>query len=181
MHALVTGAGGFLGRYIVEQLVDRGDRVRGFARGNYPEVSALGVELIQGDIRDAAAVEAACRGIDVVFHVAAVAGIWGPWHHFYDVNTQGTINVLQGCRRAGVPRFVLTSSPSVTFAGRDQCGVSEITAAIPRKWLAHYPFTKASPSTPYAFGGHNGLDLQPRPQSGGRATSTSSRGSWTHS
>jgi nucleoside-diphosphate-sugar epimerase len=142
LHALVTGAGGFLGRYIVEQLVARGDQVRALARRAYPELGALGVETMQGDVQDAAAVSAACRGIDVVFHVAAIAGIWGPWKTYYGINTLGTENVLAGCRQQGVSRLVYTSSPSVTFAGTDQRGVDE-SAPYPKKWLAHYPHTKA--------------------------------------
>jgi nucleoside-diphosphate-sugar epimerase len=142
MFALVTGAGGFLGRYIVEQLLARGDRVRGFARGNYPELSEQGAQLIRGDLRDTAAVAAACEGVDVVFHVAAVAGIWGPWEHFYSINTLGTRNVIDGCRQAGVGKLVYTSSPSVTFDGHDQCGVDE-SAPYPTRWLCHYPHSKA--------------------------------------
>lgn len=142
MHALVTGAGGFLGRYIVEQLVARGERVRGFARGAYPELVSAGVEIVQGDIRDAQAVARACVGIDVVFHVAAVAGIWGKWEYFHGINTLGTKNVLAGCREHGVRRLVFTSSPSVTFDGSDQSGVDE-SAPYPKNWLCHYSHTKA--------------------------------------
>jgi 2-alkyl-3-oxoalkanoate reductase len=142
MHALVTGAGGFLGRYIVEQLLARGDRIRTFARHRYPELDALGAESIQGDIQDTAAIEHACEGIDVVFHVAAVAGIWGPWRHYHGINTLGTANVIAACRKCRVGRLVYTSSPSVTFAGRDQCGVDE-SAPYPTRWLAHYPHSKA--------------------------------------
>ena len=52
MHALVTGGGGFLGGYIVEALLARGDRVRSFGRGEYPALAAQGVEVVRGDIRD---------------------------------------------------------------------------------------------------------------------------------
>ncbi len=142
MNALVTGAGGFLGRYIVEQLIARGDRVRAFARGTYPELAALGAEMVQGDVRDAAAVQAACQGIDVVFHTAGVAGVWGPWDYFYGINTLGTRNVIAGCLAEGVTRLVYTSSPSVTFDGADQCGVDE-SVPYPKRWLCHYPHTKA--------------------------------------
>ena len=142
MHALVTGAGGFLGRYIVEQLAARGDRVRTLARGRYPELDALGAEAVPGDVRDAAAVERACDGIEVVFHVAAIAGIWGPWKLFHEINTLGTANVIAACRKHAVGRLVYTSSPSVTFAGRDQRGVDE-SAPYPTRWLAHYPHSKA--------------------------------------
>ena len=142
MHALVTGAGGFLGLYTVEQLVARGDRVRAYCRGDYPELRRLGVEIVQGDIRDREQTTAACVGVDTVFHVAGVAGIWGPWDHFYGINTLGTENVLEGCRRHGVGRLVYTSSPSVTFDGRDQRGIDE-SAPYARRWLCHYPHSKA--------------------------------------
>jgi nucleoside-diphosphate-sugar epimerase len=142
MKALVTGGGGFLGRAIVEELVARGDWVRSFSRRSYPELDALGVQHQSGDVRDAAAVDRACRDVDVVFHTAAVAGIWGPWRHYYGINTLGTRHVVQACRQQRVPRLVYTSSPSVTFTGRDQCGVDE-TAPYATRWLCHYPHTKA--------------------------------------
>jgi nucleoside-diphosphate-sugar epimerase len=142
VKALVTGAGGFLGQYIVEQLVARGDEVRAFGRGTYPQLERLGVESIQADIRNAEAVAAACRGVDVVFHSAAVAGIWGPWDHYYGINTLGTSHVLAGCRQHGIRRLVFTSSPSVTFDGRDQNGVDE-SVGYAHRWLCHYPHTKA--------------------------------------
>ena len=67
LKALVTGGGGFLGRYIVEQLRARGDAVTVFGRGTYPELEALGVRVVRGDLQDAEAVKAACAGIDVIF------------------------------------------------------------------------------------------------------------------
>ena len=142
MNALVTGAGGFLGQYVVEQLLARGDRVRGLGRGRYPQLEWLGVEWVQADLADAAAVSDACRGIECVFHVGGIAGIWGPWRRFYAANVLGTQSVVAGCRRHGVGRLVYTSSPSVTFDGRDQCGVDE-TAPYPQRWLSHYPHSKA--------------------------------------
>lgn len=142
MHALVTGGGGFLGLYIVEQLVAHGDRVRVFCRGRYPRLNELGVETIQGDVRDAGAVERACAGMDVVFHAAAVPGIWGPWSLFYGINTQGTLNVVEACRRQGVPRLVYTSSPSVVYDGESHEGVDE-SRPYPERYLCHYPHSKA--------------------------------------
>jgi nucleoside-diphosphate-sugar epimerase len=142
LTSLVTGAGGFLGQYIVEQLVARGDRVRALVRRTTPALESLGVECLHGDIRELADVKRACLDVDIVFHVAAVAGIWGPWKHYYDTNVMGTKNVISGCCHASVRRLVFTSSPSVTFAGRDQCGIDE-SAPYPSRWLAHYPHTKA--------------------------------------
>ncbi len=142
MRALVTGAGGFLGRRVAEMLVERGDKVRSLSRKSYPVLDELGVETFQGDVRDPEAVRAACRGVDVVFHVAAISGIWGPWELFHGINTRGTEHVLQACQAERISRLVYTSSPSVTFDGSDQCGVDE-SAPYPDRWLCHYPHSKA--------------------------------------
>lgn len=142
MHALVTGANGFLGRYIVEQLLARGDRVRALVRREAPELSSLGAELARGDVRELPALMTAAEGVDAVFHVAAVAGIWGPWKHYFEINVSGTANVLEACLQNKVPKLIFTSSPSVTFGGSDQCGVDE-GVAYPEKYLAYYPQTKA--------------------------------------
>ena len=142
MNALVTGAGGFLGLYIVEMLVKRGDRVRALCRGQYQKLDSLGVETVEADLRDRDAVVAACQDIDVVYHVAGAAGIWGSWNHYYGINTLGTQHVVAGCRTHGLRRLVYTSSPSVTFDGRPQRGVDE-SAPYPTRWMCHYPHSKA--------------------------------------
>jgi 2-alkyl-3-oxoalkanoate reductase len=144
--ALVTGGGGFLGRYVVEQLVMRGERVRSFGRGAYPELEALGVEVIRGDIADAGEVARACEGVDGVLHVAALPGIAMDWRQYERINLHGTENVIEACREHGVQRLVYTSSPSVVFAGEDQCGVDE-RAPYSFEWMeanrAHYSRSKA--------------------------------------
>jgi nucleoside-diphosphate-sugar epimerase len=142
MKALVTGGGGFLGGEIVRQLRERGDSVRSFSRGTYPPLESLGVEQARGDLADPGAVAAAAAGCDVVVHVAARAGVWGPWDEYYRANVVGTENVLAACRAHGIRRLVFTSSPSVTFAGVDQEGVDE-SEPFPERYLAHYPHTKA--------------------------------------
>lgn len=147
MHTLVTGGGGFLGRAILEQLLARGDQVRSFSRGDYPVLTKLGVEVVRGDIQDVDVVVRACAGVDCVIHTAAIAGIGGPWRRFYAANTVGTQNVIAACRRQGVSRLVYTSSPSVTFRGRDQSGVTEREVPIDLAWLerngCHYSRSKA--------------------------------------
>lgn len=142
MKALVTGANGFLGKYIVEQLLRDGWQVRTLTRNDDADLQELGVEMQLGDIRDADKVIAACQDIDTVFHAAGVAGIWGPWNHFHGINTIGTENVLQGCLQHGVKRLVYTSSPSVVFAGMEHCGVDE-SVPYPTRWLGHYSHSKA--------------------------------------
>jgi len=142
VKALVTGAGGFLGSQIVEDLLARGHAVRGLCRKDYPALAARGVEMIRTDLRDRRAVIEACRGIDIVFHTAAAAGIWGSWKHYYAVNVRGSAHVVEGCRAQGVRRLVFTSSPSVTFEAADQAGVDE-SAPYCRRWLCHYAHSKA--------------------------------------
>jgi len=146
MRALVTGGGGFLGGYIVEALLARGDQVRSFGRGEYPQLTAQGVDVVRGDIRDSAALAAACAGIECVFHTVAMAGIGMDRDTYEAVNRTGTELLLANARRCGVARFVYTSSPSVVFAGKDQCGVNE-NAPYDFGWMesnrAFYSYTKA--------------------------------------
>jgi NAD dependent epimerase/dehydratase len=123
---LVTGADGFIGSHLTEALVTAGARVRVFclynSRGSLgwlddadPAVRAdLDVRL--GDIRDARFVEAAVEGVDVVIHLAALIAI--PYSYtapesFVDTNVRGTLNVLEGARRAQVRRFVQVSTSEV--------------------------------------------------------------------
>lgn len=139
---LVTGYGGFLGAEISRQLIQAGFQVRGIARGKYPELAALGVETIRGDICDPNAVQAACAGCVGVVHTAAKAGVWGPWHEYYQINALATLGLLAAARKAGVKIFVHSSSPSVTFDGEHQSGVDE-SAPYATRWLCHYPHSKA--------------------------------------
>lgn len=142
MKVLVTGGGGFLGGVIVRMLRERGDEVRSFSRGEYPSLAALGVEQIRGGLEDRDAVVKAAAGCDLVFHVAAKAGIWGSYHDFYQANVVGTENVIASCRSNGIGRLVYTSSPSVVFDGSDVEGANE-SLPYPDRFEAHYPATKA--------------------------------------
>ena len=156
IKALVTGAGGFLGGAIARELMARGDQVRSLQRGDYPGLRALGVETIRGDLADPEAVRRAVEGCEVVFHVAAKAGIWGPYADYYRANVEGTRNVINACLASGVSRLVYTSSPSVVFNGRDMENVDE-SAPYPAHFEAPYPATKAQAER-LALGA-NGSDL----------------------
>ena len=142
MKALVTGGGGFLGKAIVKLLLARGDQVRTFSRGAYPELAKLGVEHVSGELDDAEAVINAVEGCDIVFHVAAKAGVWGPYDAFYRANVLGTRNVIAACRKHRIRCLVHTSSPSVVFDGTDMEGVDE-SVPYPDHYEAFYPQTKA--------------------------------------
>ena len=142
MKALVTGGGGFLGKAIVKLLRERGDEVRSFSRNPHPALTAMGVEHCRGELADAGAVKRAAEGCDIVFHVAAKAGVWGPYEEFYRANVLGTKHVIDACRLHGIKRLVYTSSPSVVFDGSDMEGVDE-SVPYPEHFEAFYPQTKA--------------------------------------
>jgi nucleoside-diphosphate-sugar epimerase len=141
-RVLVTGGGGFLGKAIVRQLVSRGFDVASFSRQSHAPLEPLGVRQILGDLRNPEAVRMACRGMDIVFHVAAKAGVWGKPRDFYDINFHGTQNIIDACQRSGVGRLVYTSSPSVVFNGRDMAGVNE-SCPYPKRHRVPYPASKA--------------------------------------
>ena len=141
MKTLVTGGGGFLGGAIVRQLRERGDEVRSLARGSYPELSELGVETVRGDIAAREAVLHATEGCTRVFHVAAKAGVWGPYQEYHRANVIGTRNVIEACREQGVQQLIYTSSPSVVFDGTDMEGVDE-SVPYAKHFETHYPRTK---------------------------------------
>jgi NAD dependent epimerase/dehydratase len=125
-RVLVTGADGFIGSHLTERLVADGAEVRAFclytSQGTLgwldvvPEAIRSAIDVRLGDIRDARFVEEAADGVDVVFHLAALIAI--PYSYvaaesFIDVNVRGTLNVLEAARRAGVGRFIQTSTSEV--------------------------------------------------------------------
>lgn len=142
MKALVTGANGFLGSHITKFLLEQGDSVRALVHNNTDAIPNDSVEILRGDVRDFDSVTNAARDVDVVYHTAAIAGIWGPWKEYHSINTVGTRNVVDACQTNRVPKLVYTSSPSVVFNGSHQINVNE-DAVYPSKWLANYPRSKA--------------------------------------
>lgn len=144
MKALVTGGNGFLGSAIVRMLQARGDTVTVFSRtpAAFIPNSEFRIRHFAGDIRDAAALQKACSGMDALFHVASKAGVWGPTREYQSINVDGTRNVIDACWANGVGKLIYTSSPSVVFGRNDLCGVNE-SQPYPDRYLAAYPKTKA--------------------------------------
>jgi len=122
---LVTGADGFIGSHLVERLAAEGARVRAFcfynsngSRGWLDETTeeAAVADVRLGDVRDAWFVEECCRGVDTVFHLAALISIphsYAAPESFVDTNIRGTLNVLEAARRAGCRRIIHTSTSEV--------------------------------------------------------------------
>jgi dihydroflavonol-4-reductase len=120
MLVLVTGAGGFIGSHVVRQSLAAGHRVRALhlPGENLANLAGLDVELIPGDVRDRACLERAVADCERVFHLAAVYALWLPRPQtMWEVNVDGTRNVLEAARQARVDRVVVTSSIAV-FGGQ---------------------------------------------------------------
>ena len=156
-NILVTGGGGFLGSAIVKLLINRGDRVTSFSRGFYPELAALGVEQIQGDIGNKQQVLFACKNRELVFHVAAKAGVWGKYDDYYRTNVMGTQNIISACKSNAIPSLVYTSSPAVVFNGKDMEGINE-SAPYADRFHSHYARTKALAEQTVVGASDNGLN-----------------------
>lgn len=140
--ALVTGGGGFIGGALVRQLLGAGFKVRSLSRRSYQDLEALGVTQFAHDLSDEDGVRRAVDGCDIVFHVAALAGSFGPYEKFHRANVVGTQNVISACQAHGVRALVYTSSPSVVIGGEDIENGDE-SLPYPKRFMAHYPKTKA--------------------------------------
>lgn len=143
MRILVTGGGGFLGTYIIQELLKNPTYiVTNFSRHSYSHLEDLGVPTIKGDLKKPADIERALmNGFDAVFHVAALAGVWGRFQDYLDINYHGTKNLLEAAVAHGVKRFVYTSTPSVVFGKDDLMGVDE-NQPYPKEHLNAYGETK---------------------------------------
>lgn len=116
MHALVTGATGTIGNAITRALAADGHTVRALVRdpARAAAVVPAGVDFVTGDITDPSGLAAACKGADVVFHAAGTPEGWQRDPGAFDrINRQGTVNMLEAAREAGVPRVVYTSTMDV--------------------------------------------------------------------
>ena len=108
---LVTGATGFLGWHVARKLLDRGDRVRLLARDPARARELEGAEVQRGDLLDADSLRQAAEGCGTVFHVAADYRLWvRDETAMYRTNVEGAIGLMAAAKRAGVERFVYTST-----------------------------------------------------------------------
>ena len=110
---LVTGASGFIGSHLVKRCLGDGYRVKALVRKGNACIAALrasGVEVVEGDVRDAKAVDTAVRGCELVIHAAALTSDWGAKQEFIDINVGGTRNVCESSIRHVVGRLVYIST-----------------------------------------------------------------------
>jgi len=173
---LVTGASGFIGWHIARLLVERGHRVRVLVRPS-SQTRELDVERVTGDLRDAASLDRAVVGCGLVFHVAADYRLWAKDpRELYESNVEGTRNLLEAARKAGVDRVVYTSTVGCIGIPKDGLGdetvpvtLEEMSGAYKRsKFLAErvaldaaasgFPVVVVNPTAP--VGDH---DVKPTP------------------
>jgi dihydroflavonol-4-reductase len=121
----ITGASGFIGSAVARAVRARGAEVVALVEQGADDrnLSGIDAKLVVADIRDAAAVRAACQGARFVFHLAAIYRFWAPDPRiFYDVNVGGTLNVLDAATAAGCERLVFTSTVGVLGLGPTRHG-----------------------------------------------------------
>ncbi len=143
MQILVTGGTGFVGQHLVRALLERGHRVWMLGRyfGSANALIEAGAFKVQADLRDRAAMIAACAQMDAVYHVGALSAPWGHSADFHAINVAGTEHVIAGCVRHKIGRLIVVSSPSVLFNGRDQHLLTD-SAAYPARFISIYSATK---------------------------------------
>jgi nucleoside-diphosphate-sugar epimerase/predicted dehydrogenase len=164
-RVLVTGATGFLGHHLVHALVRCGAEVRALVRneeGIAPELASQ-VELVCGDVRDSHAVEAAARGVDVIYHCAAITANQASWTEHRETNIVGTENVCRAALNANVSRVILMSSVIVygLQAQQSSGAVHESTpyAANPDEWAFYLRSKLAADKLAQDYGQKQGLPV----------------------
>jgi dihydroflavonol-4-reductase len=142
---LVTGASGFVGFAVARKLVENGHAVRVLIRPTSPKthLAKLGVEFVEGDMRDPASVARAMASVRTLFHVAADYRLWAPRPaDIIDTNVAGTRNLMQAAQRAGVERIVYTSSAATIALSPDGSPVDESTGLAADQAIGAYKRSK---------------------------------------
>ena len=108
MRVLITGATGLLGGHMIKELQQRGEGIRALVLSveNADRLRAQGVEVVRGDITEASTLGAAVKDVELVFHLAAMMGVWRPLSDYRLVNVTGSENLYKAAQKAGVRRYV---------------------------------------------------------------------------
>jgi nucleoside-diphosphate-sugar epimerase len=119
MKVLITGATGLLGGHLIKELQQRNEHIRALVLPveNADKLTAQGVEVVRGDITDPSTLGPAVQGVDLIFHLAGMMGVWRPLSDYRLVNVTGSEYLYKAAQKAGVRRFVHTSSHTVYGLG----------------------------------------------------------------
>ncbi|WP_454767156.1 hopanoid-associated sugar epimerase [Cupriavidus campinensis] len=142
---LVTGASGFLGSSVMRQALQRGFQVRVLVRATSPRANLAGlpVEVVEGDMRDAASMIRAMAGVRYLFHVAADYRLWAPDpEEIVRSNVDGTVTVMEAARQAGVERIIYTSSVATLRVAGATAPVDETAAMAGHEAIGAYKRSK---------------------------------------
>src|ERR1700680_659764 len=145
MKTLVTGATGSLGSQGARQLAGRGEQVRVLMRpsSDTRAIEGLEAERFIGDLRDVASLDRALAGVTRVFHVAADYRLWaGNPQEIYESSVTGTRHLLEASRRAGVEKFVYTSTVATIAVPRKEGLPDESTQSSVEEMIGHYKRSK---------------------------------------
>jgi dihydroflavonol-4-reductase len=145
VKALVTGATGFVGSAVARRLLREGHRVRVLVRATSDRrnLQGLDVEVIEGDLTEAASLLRACDDCEALFHVAADYRLWAPApEELYRTNVEGTRAILEAARHVGVPRIIYTSSVATLGIPKDGSPGDEHTAVALSDMIGHYKRSK---------------------------------------
>lgn len=141
---LVTGGTGFLGRYVIEELALRGHEVIALVRGAQENDRAEGVQWVHGDVLDVASIASAAVGCAGVFHCAGkVSRDPGDAESMREVHVQGTKNVLDASRKAGVRRAIVASTSGTTAVSEDPHDVRDEAATPPIDIIGRFPYYRS--------------------------------------
>ncbi len=157
MKCVVTGATGHIGNVLVRKLVERKYEVTAFVLENedVSHLSTLSIKYAYGDVRDIKSLEMAFEKADIVFHLAGIIEIGnGNRKKMYEVNVQGTKNVLEACEKMDVKRLVYTSSVHAIKEPKEGI-ISETNEFYPKELVGTYAKTKAE-ATQYLLNSANG-------------------------
>lgn len=126
MKILLTGATGFLGKYVIDELKNNSYQIVAFGRNKKVGEALIdkNVEFYKGDIENLDDLFGASQNCSAVIHAAALSTVWGKWEDFYNVNVLGTKNIVQLCEEKNL-KLVFVSSPSIYAGAKDQLDVKE--------------------------------------------------------
>ena len=126
MKVLLTGATGFLGKYVIDELKNNNYKVIAFGRNGKigKTLTDKNVAFYKGDIENLDDLFRASEGCSAVIHAAALSTVWGKWEKFYNINVLGTENIIRLCEEKNL-KLVFVSSPSIYAGAKDQLDVRE--------------------------------------------------------
>jgi dihydroflavonol-4-reductase len=162
MLAFVTGATGFVGSHVARVLAEQGADLRLLVRSSSDvrNIDGLTADRVTGDLRDAASIERAMSGSEVVFHVAADYRLWVPDSaQMYQSNVEGTRAILDAARKNAVRRVVYTSSVATMGFTADGRSVDESSPVSVHKMIGHYKRSKYMAEEVAVAAGRSGLDV----------------------